>query len=248
MLTSQSCLYFKQSLLRRAAERKELYHFGELLTICSIKHAESPELAIHKGRICYMGNCAKDQHGKAAIYQDLSSSPTGIFDVNACIAYGCCPGNRVTAADAIKAYVQSLLKSKHDTYVAIPFELWPQDGSWQKLGFERKGANRPYCKLRKALYGHPESGAHWEKHLADAIKAIGGKSIPGHPSAFWFAAERQLLVVYVDDLLMSGPTGTQLGVWTRLRDQVSTEDPEPLDRFLGRAHLFEPLSRPVGAD
>ena len=104
-----------------------------------------------------MGDRAKDQHGKAAIYQDLSSSPTGIFDVNAAIAYGCCPGNRVTAADAIKAYVQSLLKSKHDTYVAIPFELWPQDGSWQKMGFERKGANRPYCKLRKALYGHPEN-------------------------------------------------------------------------------------------
>ena len=141
--------------------------------------------------------------------------------------------------------MQSLLKSEHLTYVAIPFELWPQDGSWQKKGFERKGPNRPYCRLFKALYGHPESGAHWEKHLTESIQKCGGAAIPGHPSSYWFTKERQLLTVYVDDLLMSGPIATQSSVWRRLRELVSTEDPELLDRFLGRAHTFEPLSRPT---
>ena len=75
------------------------------------------------------GDRAKDQHGQDAIYQELSSSPSGIFDVNLTIAYGCCPGNCVMAADAIKAYLQSLLESNSPTYVAIPHELWPQDGT-----------------------------------------------------------------------------------------------------------------------
>ena len=235
---------FKGDLIAKASKEGKIYHFGELLTICSIKHAESPLLACHKGRICYMGDRAKDQHGQAAIYQELSSSPSGIFDVNLTIAYGCCPGNCVMAADAIKAYVQSLLASNSPTYVAIPHELWPQDGSWEKLGFQRKGYDRPMCRLNKALYGHPESGAHWEAHLTAAIRKCGGCPIPGHPSCFMFEESKQLLTVYVDDLLMAGPIDTQESVWKALRVLVSTEDPEPLDRFLGRTHKFEHLSAP----
>ena len=186
-----------------------------------------------------MGDRAKDQHGQAAVYQELSSSPTGIFDVNASIAWGCCPGNTTTAADAIKAYVQSLLKSKNDTYVAIPYELWPRcekckakdnanacpNCPWQKLGFERKGDKRPFCRLRKALYGHPESGAHWERHLKEAVLSIGGEQIPGPSIMFYFSKENQLLTVYVNDLLMSGPIAIQDEIWDRLRVLVSTEDP-----------------------
>ena len=71
--------------------------------------------------------------------------------------------------------------------------------------------------------------------------SIGGEQIPGHPSMFFFAKELQLLTVYVDDLLMSGPIDSQDGIWERLRALVSTEDPEPLDRFLGRAHVFDLL-------
>ena len=145
-----------------------------------------------------MGDSAADQHGNAAVYKDLSSSLAGIFEVKIVIVYSCAPGSVVTAADAIEASVQSFLKFTHPTYVAIPYELWPQDGSWQKQGFEGKGWYRPLYRLRKALYGHPDSGAHWEKHRAEAIKVIGGKTIPGHPSSFWFAAERQLLTAYVD--------------------------------------------------
>ena len=40
---------------------------------------------------------------------------------------------------------------------------------------------------------------------------------------------------------MSGPIDSQDGIWERLRALVSTEDPEPLDRFLGRAHVFDLL-------
>ncbi len=100
------------------------------MTIASIKFYE---LAAHlqkvKGRIVYRGDCAKDEHGSAAVYQELGANPTSVQGLNACIAYGSLPGNCVTAADAIKAYVQAYLKGSHKTWIELPPELHP---AWWK--------------------------------------------------------------------------------------------------------------------
>ena len=61
----------------------------------------------------YRGDCAKDEHGAAAVCQELGANPTSAQDLNACIAYmGQPQANVRTAADAIKAYVQAFLKSQ----------------------------------------------------------------------------------------------------------------------------------------
>ena len=93
------------------------------------------------------------------------------------------------------------------------------------------------CLLKKALYGHPESGGHWERHLEAAINKIGGRAVEGHPSSFIFDEERILLSIYVDDLLMSGPEAAHKGLWKKLREAgIKLDDPEPVDRCLGRSH------------
>ena len=92
------------------------------------------------------------------------------------------------------------------------------------------------CRLIKALYGHPESGAHWERHLTAAVRSIGGTEVEGHPSSFWFSDRKLLLTVYVDDLLLSGPQASHESLWKALKQVVQLDEPEPLGRFLGRAH------------
>ena len=93
------------------------------------------------------------------------------------------------------------------------------------------------CLLKKALYGHPESGAHWERHLSEAVAQIGGAPVDGHPSTFWFSEQRLLLSVYVDDLLLSGPEQSHEKFWTQLATAgIRLDQAEPLDRFLGRGH------------
>ena len=131
----QETVVTKDDLIARSIKMRTPIHLGDLLTICGIKHWEDPSCHKYKGRICYQGNCGKDEFGKAAVYQDLSSSPTSMFDANANLAYGACPGHVSTAADAVRAYVQSILKSARETWVVIPYELWPRDGSWEKKGF-----------------------------------------------------------------------------------------------------------------
>ena len=174
----------------------------------------------------------KDADGAQAVFQELSASPIAVQGANANLAYGALPGHKSTAADAIRAYVQSLLKSKFRTFVQIPKVLWPKH--WHGK------YTRPMCLLKKALYGHPESGAHWEKHLAEAITSIGGEAVDDHPSCFWFPKTRMFMSVYVDDLLLSGPEKHHDALWKQLKGAgIKIEDPEPVDRFLGRTHLIQ---------
>ena len=96
------------------------------------------------------------------------------------------------------------------------------------------------CRLVKALYGHPESGGHWERHLTQAIRECGGEAVEEHPSSFYFPAEKMLLTIYVDDLLLSGPDKNHSVIWKRLSGKVRLDPPEELDRFLGRGHALSP--------
>ena len=100
---------------------------GDLLVIGSIQFFERAKLLWkYKGCICYRGDAAKDQNGAYAIYQELKASPTSIHSANANLAYGMLPGNATIQADAVRAYVQSVLKAKHDTWVTIPPLLQPK--------------------------------------------------------------------------------------------------------------------------
>lgn len=52
-------------------------HFGQLMTIASIKFYQlAQHLQKKKGRIVYRGDCAKDENGVAAVYQELGANPT----------------------------------------------------------------------------------------------------------------------------------------------------------------------------
>jgi len=222
----------RDELLKWSRESGVDIHCGDLMAICSIKFWErNAEFHKYKGRICFRGDSVKDQYGSAAVFQELSASPTTVQAANSNIAYGMLPGHKTTQSDAIRAYVQSLLKGKCQTWVHIPYMLWPKHWKSQKW-------RKPMCLLERALYGHPESGAHWQEHLETAIKAIGGIPVPNHPSSFWFEGAKLLLTVYVDDLLLSGPAGKHEDFWKELLVKGIKLDPsEDLDRFLGRSHV-----------
>ena len=82
------------------------------MTIASIKLFElAKHLQKMKGRIVYRGDCAQDEEGAAAVYRELGANPASVQGLSACMAYGALPGNATTTANAIKAYVQAILKS-----------------------------------------------------------------------------------------------------------------------------------------
>ena len=135
---------------------------GQLMTLVSEKFAELADESqkVLKGRIVFRGDNARDENGTLAIYQDLAASPTLITSANANIAYGLFRGNKTTSADAIKAYIQSTLKSEHPTWVELPKELWPEE--WRTVLTSCRQAHevslwppRIGSSLAKPLRGNP---------------------------------------------------------------------------------------------
>ena len=206
-------------------------HFGQLMSLASVKFAElAKHLQKMKGRIVYRGDCAKDEHGAAAVYQELGANPTSVQGLNNCLAYGFLPGNSTTTADAIKAYVQALLKSKYQTWITLPPELRPR---WWRERFVK-----PVVLLVKALYGHPDAGGLWEAHLKGFISELGGREVAEFPGNFWSKESGLLLSTYVDDLTLAGPSHLHKDFWEKLTRLVDVEPPEDIYRVLGRNHLL----------
>ena len=182
--------------------------------------------------MCSGGDIVRDENGALGVFQNLTANPTSVQGLNHCIAYGELPGHKTTQSDAIKAYVQSILKSEHKTWVSLPYELWPK--GWEKE------FTKPVVLLIKSLYGHPEAGAHWENHLTKILidpKIMKGEKVPEFPSVFFFQESRLMLAVYVDDFTLSGPAEAHDAFWTLLEKHVDLEDYTPLGRVLGRQHV-----------
>ena len=96
----------------------------------------------------------------------------------------------------------------------------------------------PVAPLKKALYGHPESGFHWDARFREVMGLMGGKADRDNQSN-WTFDNGLVLTLYVDDILLSGPSGLRKGFWESLQKHLEIEEPTPVDRCLGRKHLFK---------
>jgi len=69
---SKLCPREKKAVRKEAKASGISVHFGQLMTIASLKFYElADHLHKMKGRIVYRGDCAKDEHRAAAVYQEL---------------------------------------------------------------------------------------------------------------------------------------------------------------------------------
>ena len=221
----------KADVLAWSRRTSNFVHFGSLMVIVSVKGAElSPDSWKLKARIVFRGDNIRDEYGMSAVFDELySSSPSSLEGLNTTIAFGLLESHGVSVSDAIKAYVQSELKSPTHTYVMLPPELVPDD---------KKHIKDPCARLYKALYGHPLSSASWALHLDSILKGLGGQEFPNLPSVYFFPHLSLVLGVCVDDLTLSGPAIHHEGFWSSLSKQVDLEPFTPLGRVLGRSHRF----------
>ena len=109
-------------------------------------------------------------------------------------AYGLFPGKVVEQSDADQAYIQCELGGS-PSYVRIPRERQP--AAWKNM-------KDPVCRLRKALYGHPDAGGYWEEHCEKYVKKCGCVAVPDWRSVYGNEKRKTLLAIYVDDFKMAG--------------------------------------------
>jgi hypothetical protein len=106
---------------------------------------------------------------------------------------------------------------------------------------------RPVCPLHLALYGHPDSGGHWEAHCEAHLASVGFVRIPDWHSTFWHPEHKLFLVVYVDDFKLAGPQEKLKVGWDLISKGIQLEKPEPLGLYLGCKHIQSKQVLPDGS-
>ena len=190
-------------------------HIGRVFELCVEKGSEMAEgnpARKYKGRSVYQGNQVKDEHGLAAVFEDLGSSPAAMESSKILDFYGLINGNHTEIADATQAYCQAHLQCKAETWVRLPKDRWPK--SWAGKFID------PVVPLRLALYGHPESGGWWERHLEKHLFSEGWKPVPEWRSTYFRESDKTLLAVYVDDFKLSGPATALKKAWSDIRKGI----------------------------
>ena len=158
------------------------------------------------------------------------------------MARGLLPGLAVEAADATQAYVQSNFVGT-ETWVILPEDQVPDK--------YKHTMTKPVFKLKRAPYGHPDSGGFWEQHCEKQVFSAGFQRIPEWQSCFYHPIHRTFLVIYVDDFLMSGPQAGLNACWKAIRcatanhPGIDMENPKTVSRYLGCDHMFCTAKCPI---
>ena len=186
-------------------------HFGRLFAFCVEKHSELPvSKRAYKGRVVFQGNQVKNAEGLSAVFSELGTSASLMPTSKLVDAVAMLPGCAGEQSDAIQAYTQALLyqgqKDHVETWIRLPKDQWPSHWHGQ--------FKDPVVPLRLALYGHPLSGAFWEKHSHQSLVSVGFEPIVGWECCFINRELQLVLTVYVDDLkwLERKKTSTKAGI------------------------------------
>ena len=78
-----------------------------------------------------------------------------------------------------------------ETWVELAPELVPA---------EYQHIKRPCVRLWRSLYGHPESGFHWNERFKAVMSQLGAVPLPSFPSNYWLPSFGLMLSLYVDDI------------------------------------------------
>ena len=89
-------------------------------------------------------------------------------------------------------------------------------------------------RLAKALYGHPDAGIMWEQHCDTHVREAGFMPVGEEWPPMYFHKEMKLLlVIYVDDLKLAGPSQNLTKGWELLRSKLRIEPETDLGLYLG---------------
>ena len=216
----------RAEVIAEANRRKVSVHFGRLMDLCHLKHAELDErVQKYKGRVVFRGDQVKDETGLHAVFTEQGASASQMAAAKFLDTIARMPGMSGQAADAVKAYTQVPLKKAHKL-LGLPPEQCPE--TWISLPRSRQPqawANviDPVCPLERNLYGHPLAGLLWERYLEDALFEMKWEKLPGWECLYVHRDQQLFLSVYVDDFKMVGKTENIPKMWKAMQRKMDLE-------------------------
>ena len=94
------------------------------------------------------------------------------------------------------------------------------------------------CRLRVAVYGHPDSGTDWGHRCGKSLKAVGLEKVGEGvwPACYFHSGLSRRSCVYVDAFELAGPTSSRGQGWALIAIDLELDTPQPLDLHLGCTH------------
>ena len=223
-----------KTVIAEAKAKGEKAHIARIFEACYLKGSE---LAVgdpsrkYKGRTVFEGNRVVDENYEQAMFAELGSSPASMEAGKIVDLYGSQPG---FGKHAKQAYTQALFEGI-TTWVRLPRDRWPKE--W--IG----KYNDPLSPLILALYGHIDSGGLWENHFETGLRKNKWRPLLKGiwQSVFFHDELKLLLVVYVDDLKLAGPTANLAKGWKNIESAIEIDTPESLGRYFGCEHVEQNL-------
>jgi hypothetical protein len=206
---------------------------------------DDPE-RIWKARIVFQGSNVRTKSGTSAteLYEEISNAPASFAAARCGMAVAAMKGFGSTLRDAESAYLQALIDTptRTPTFIEIPEAWWSDSWYFDGAGRSKPRYVRPHCRLLRALYGHPEAGALWEKTLLEIMVSEGWSALPGHGGVFVHQLTKSIMIVYVDDMLLLATVKDSRIHWRNLERKIDYTDPEQeLSRYLGARYSLTPV-------
>ena len=107
----------------------------------------------------------------------------------------------------------------------------------QPDGFEEPGKKNLVCRLNKSLYGLKQAPRCWYKRFDSFILSLGYNRLGSDPCAYYkkFGIDDFIiLLLYVDDMLVSGPNKDRIReLKAQLAREFEMKDLGPANKILG---------------
>ena len=123
----------------------------------------------------------------------------------------------VRVLDVTQAFPHALIDQP--VYSVLPADL-------DQLSFELDSVEKvtlsggEYVRVLRALYGYRKSSQLWQRHFTKVIDRIGGVRCQSEPTMFRDRARNLVILVHVDDILMSGPVSEVESFSKQLKAEV----------------------------
>jgi hypothetical protein len=187
----------------------------------------------YKARFVCTGRNIMNADGKKVWQVDsLYAAPVDLNIARLVILHGVMTGI-VLQADVQAAYLQAPLGGK-PTFLRLPRRFLPKAAM---------NMRDPVVPLLRAMYGHPRSGGDWDVHFAGLLRNKGWKESDGFKSLWVSPCGTVALAIYVDDMLVAGPTTTANKYMDEIKQLVRLSRVHELSRFLGTTYVIKRVGR-----
>ena len=104
----------------------------------------------------------------------------------------------------------------------------------QPQGFKDSAFPNHICRLRKSLYGLKQAPREWFHKLSGQLLRLGFTGSKTDTSLFFLNTRPIYVLIYVDDILILGPSSTRIGALVKSVNEHSTlRDLGTTSHFLG---------------